>query len=207
MAYNLEPKAAAEVLTYRWAVPAPENDDPATVATVATGITVDSAEVEYGYLVLTVSGGTEGATGSVVATFTTDKGATLEETFYIPIVATAATGTTVRDVIGFALRKVYGIGEEAPADAVDDALERLSDMLLEWQATGADVGATFPLSPATVLYCKPSYQSAIKANLAVAVADLYGREITPQLAVAAVRGLQHIKNDQKPDVRTGASYY
>lgn len=207
MAYNLEPKAAAEVITYRWTVPVADGDNPATVATSASGLTVDSATLEGSELVLTVSAGTAGSTGRVVATFTTDKGDTLEETFYVPVIATAATGMTVRDAIAFALRKVFGLGEETPADAAEDALERLSDMLQLWREVGADVGAAFPLEVSSTIYCKPSCQGAIKANLAVEVADLYGREITPALAVAAVRGLQHVKSDRLPDVRTGAEYY
>lgn len=207
MAYNLWPKAAAEVVTRRWTVPVADGDGAATVSTSATGVTVDSATLEGDELVLILSAGTAGATGSVVATFTTNEGDTLEQTFYIPIVASAASGMTVRNVCEYALRKIYGKDETPDATAFADAMERLDDMLRHWTQTGADVGATFPLTEAGVIYCPPSYEAGIKANLAVAVADLYDLPISPQVAVAAVRGLQHIKNANLPDSRDGAVYF
>lgn len=207
MAQHIPAKAATEVVTYRWPVPLAANDTAASVAHSAAGVTVDSAELDGGEVVLTLSGGTAGATGSVALTVTTDLGDTLTETLYVPIVADAATGMTARNVCEFALRKVYGKDETPEASALTDALERLNDMLRGWAATGADVGATFPLEAGTVIYCKPEYQSAIKHNLIVQLTDLYDLPITPGIANNAARGLQLVKADNLPAVRTGAEYY
>lgn len=203
MAQNLWPKAAAEVVTRR----VPVADGVSSVSTSASGITVDSAAIEDGELVLTLSAGTAGTTGSVVATFTTDEGETLEQTYYIPIVATAATGMTVRDACEYALRKIYGKDETPDATAMADAVERLSDMLRQWAASGADVGATFPLTEATVIYCPPQFQSAIKYNLMVQVAELYDLPITPAIAVNAVRGLQLVKMANLSDTSAKVVYF
>ena len=203
MAQNLWPKAAADVAIRR----VPVADGVSSVSTSATGITVDSAAIEDGELVLTLSAGTAGTTGLIVATFTTDEGETLEQTYYIPIVATAATGMTVRDACYYALRKIYGKDETPDASAMSDAVERLSDMLRQWTATGADVGATFPLEESTVIYCPPQFQSAIKYNLMVQVAELYDLPITPAIAVNAVRGLQLIKTANLSDTREKVVYF
>ena len=207
MAQHIPAKAASEVVTYRWTVPLAADDTTAIVAHSAVGVTVDSAVIEGGEVVLVLSAGTAGATGSIALTVTTVLGNTLTETLYVPIVADAATGMTARDVCEFALRKVYGKDETPEASALEDALERLNDMLRGWAATGADVGATFPLLAGTVIYCKPEYQSAIKHNLIVQLADLYDLPITPGIANNAVRGLQLVKADNLPAVRTGAEYY
>lgn len=207
MAQHITAKGATEVVTYRWPVPLADGDSAASVAQTAAGVTVDSAVIEGGEVVLVLSGGTAGATGSVALTVTTDLGDTLTETLYVPIVADAATGMTARNVCEFALRKVYGKDETPEASALTDALERLNDMLRGWAVTGADVGATFPLEAATVIYCKPEYQGAIKHNLIVQLADLYDLPITPGIANNAVRGLQLVKADNLPAVRTGAEYY
>lgn len=203
MAQNLWPKAAADVAIRR----VPVADGVSSVTTIATGVTVNSAALEDDELVLTISGGAVGVTGSIVATFTTAEGETLEQTYYIPIVATAATGMTVRNACEYALRKIYGKDETPDATAMADAVERLSDMLHQWAATGADVGATFPLTEATVIYCPPQFQSAIKYNLMVQVGELYDLPITPAIAVNAVRGLQLVKTANLTNARYKVAYF
>jgi len=207
MAQHIPAKAATEVVTYRWTVPLAADDTAASVAHSAAGVTVDSAELDGGEVALTLSGGMAGATGSVALTITTDLGDTLTETLYVPIVADAATGMTARDVCEFALRKVYGKDETPEASALADAMERLNDMLRSWAATGADVGATFPLEAGTVIYCKPEFEAAIKNNLIVQIADLYDLPIGQIVQINAVRGLQLVKSANLPDQRTGAAYY
>lgn len=207
MAEYLAPKGAAEVVTRRWLVPVADGDSASAIATSASGITVDSATLEGDEAVLVLSGGTAGATGAVTATITTSEGETLVEVLYVPVVAPTATGPTARDIVDFALRKVAGLGETADADQLADGLERLNDMLRLWADTGADVGATFPLEAGTVLYVRDAWQSAIKNNLILQLADIYGAEISPVVAENARRGLQAIKSANLPADRAGAEYY
>ena len=201
MAQHLEAKGATETVERRYTLA-----DVASVSLSNTGITA-TATVEGDEVVFDLSGGTAGDTGSIVATFTMHSGETLVDTFYVPIVSPDATGMTARDACEFALRKVYGKDETPEASAMSDAIERLNDMLREWAVTGADVGATFPLTESTVIYCKPEYQSAIKHNLALCVAEFYDLPITPYVAEKARRGLQLVKSDNLPDDRPGASYH
>lgn len=201
MAYALAPKAPTSVVERRWTAP-----DAVSVATTATGVTVDSATVDGNEIVFVLSGGTAGTTGRITATVTTNAGA-IVETLSIGINTSAAAGETARDVCLFALRKIYGNGQEPSADALSDALERLNDMLAEWDITGAVTGAPYPLLEATVLYVPNAFLSGIKHNLAVKVADLYGRQLDAVVATQAMRGLQIIKSANIPDNREAAAYY
>lgn len=201
MAQHLEAKGATETVERRHTLA-----DVASVSLSNTGITA-TATVEGDEVVFDLSGGTAGTTGVIAATFTMHSGETLVDTFYVPIVAPGATGMTARDVCEFALRKVYGKDETPEASALEDALERLNDMLRGWAATGADVGATFPLLAGTVIYCKPEFQGAIKNNLIVQLADLYDLPVGAIVGNNAARGLQLVKAANLPDTRTGAEYY
>lgn len=207
MAQHFEAKGAAEVVTRRFAVPVAKGDAVSGLSHTASGVTVDSAENEADELVFVLSGGTAGATGAITATVTTDQGETLVFQFYIPVVAPDATGMTVRDVCEFALRKVWGKDESPDGTSISDAVERLSDMLLAWRASGADVGATYPLTDATVINCKPEFQAAIKNNLILQIADLYDVQIGALVVENARRGLQLIKNANLPADRAGPEYY
>lgn len=206
MAVSLEAKGAGETVTRRWPVPVADGDHPATVSISASGVTA-SATLEGDEVVLELSAGTAGTTASIALTVTTDLGDTLVEKLYLPIVAPDATGMNVRAVCEFALRKVYGKDETPEASAMADAVERLEDMLRTWARSGADVGATFPLSEATVIYTAPSYQAAIKHNLIVQIADLYDLPVSPTVAANAVRGLQHIKALNLSEGRAAAVFY
>lgn len=207
MAQHLAPKSADETVTRRFAVPVAREDGLSAVSATGTGVTVASATIEGDEVVFSLSGGTEGQTGAIAVTVVTDLGETLAEQFYIPIIAPEANGTTARDFCEFALRKVYGKDETPEASALADALERLNDMLRSWAATGADVGATFPLTADTAIYCKPEFEAAIKHNLIVQIADLYDLPIGQIVQINAVRGLQLVKSANLPDLRAGAAYY
>lgn len=207
MALSFTAKPDGAVYQYTWNVPVIEGDSVASVTLSASGCTIDAYELGGNSVLIFVSGGTAGTTASIDLGAVTTDGETLTDTAYIPIIADTATGMTVRDAVDFALRKVFGLGNEAPADATDDAVERLSDMLMLWKDTGSDVGATFPLTAATVIYCKPSYQVAIKNNLAVQVADYYNLPLTAAVAMNAMRGLQAVRIDNLPTDRPGADYY
>lgn len=187
-----------ETVERRWTCPIEDGDGAASVVVSGTNVTV-TAELDGNDVVLTLSGGTEGATAYIDVTVTTDQEFILADRLYVPVLAKAGASVTVQSIIEFALRKIVGIGETPDADQASDALERLGDMLEEWRITGADIGAPRPLTLSTVLYSPHSHISAIKNNLIVRLADIYnGGEVTPGVAVAAVRGLQLIKTANQP---------
>ena len=202
MADYLASKVTTEVVRREWTVPVDADDAPASVSLSASGVTVDANEFIGNDLVLTLSGGTAAATGSIVATITTDQGRVLVETLYIPIVQSAAQiANTARDYVGFALRKITGNGEDPSASELSDALERLNAMVAEWRAGGADIGAAFPLVAGTVIYCPDWAVSALRYNLLIECAPLYGAEPSAIDYDRARRGLQLIKHKNLPDAR------
>jgi hypothetical protein len=200
-------KAPGDVYRYTWTPALTEGDGVASFTASAAGAVIDSDTFDGAGVYLFVSGGTAGTTARFELTATTLQGEVLVDTAYLPIVASDANGTTARDFCEFALRKVYGKDETPEASALADALERLNDMLRGWAATGADVGATFPLAADTVVYCKPEFEAAIKNNLIVQIADLYDLPIGQIVQINAVRGLQLVKSANLPDLRAGAAYY
>jgi hypothetical protein len=200
MADFLVAKVATEVVTRRW--PVPGDDVAASVATSASGVTVDSATLDDAEVVLTLSAGTAGQTATVTVTVTTEQGQTLIETLYIPIVAsTAQIADTARDYINFALRKIVGLGVEPSADELADALERVNAIVARWRKGGADIGAAFPIEASTVIYCPDWAVSALRYNLLVECASLYGAEPSPFEYEQARRGLQTIKQNNVPAVK------
>lgn len=197
MADVIAAKGPTETVERRWAVPVTSGDHAASVSLVASGVTA-SATLDVNEVVFTLSGGTTGATASIVVTVGTDLGNTIVETLYVPVVASGGSAITVNDIVSFALRKVTGIGEAPNAEQAAEALEKLTDMLEEWRVTGADVGAPRPLETSTVIYSPHAYISAIKNNLIVRLSDIYGPElVTPSVASAAVRGVQLIKSSKR----------
>lgn len=206
MADYLAPKTASEVVKRVWSIPVDGDDGATSVSLSATGITVDNGSgngaLEGNDLILTLSGGTAAATANIVATITTDESRTLIETLYIPIIDSAAqVADTARSYIGFALRKVAGIGEVVTAEELTDALEQLEAMLAEWRAGGAEIGATSPLTADTVIYCPDWAVNAIRYNLRVNCAGLYDLQLTPMDVERARRGLQLIKHTNLPNKR------
>jgi hypothetical protein len=194
MAEYLPTKAPTEVVQRRWTVPVDPDDSPASASLSASGVTIDADSFEGDELVLTLSGGTDAATGSIVATITTDQDRVLVETLYIPIAVSTSAGQTVRDVVGFA--------EEA-----EDARERLEDMLRTWRETGADIAAPDTLTLETVLYCPNSVLSAVKNNLILQVADLYEIAPGPMVVENARRGLQLVKTRNLAGKTASAAVY
>lgn len=207
MADVLKAKMASEVVRREWDVPVDADDAPSSVSVTATGVTVDSSAFEGNTLVLTLSAGTAANTASIVVTVTTDKSRTLVETLYLPIIASAAQiADTARSYCDFALRKIVGIGETAEADELDDALERLSAMIAEWRDGGADIGATFPLTANTVIYCPDWAAGAIRYNLLMDVASLYDVQVSGMDMRRAKQGLQLVKHKLLPDDREVSFY-
>lgn len=199
MAHFLASKTAAEAVERRFTVPVDSDDAPLSVVATGTGVTVDSSEFEGNELVLALSGGTAAATASIALAITTDQGRTIVETLYIPIVDSAAQiAATARDYVGFALRKVVGLGESAEAEELADALERLEALIARWREGGADIGAPFPLTASSVIFCPDWAVSALRYNLLIECAPLYGLEPTAMEYENARRGLQLVKHKNLP---------
>jgi len=180
MAQTWDAKAAADIVLRTWAVPVPDGDSVASIATSATGVTVDLAEkTAYNLAAVTLSAGAAGVTGSVLVTVITTEGLSLSETFYIPIrVSTAALVPTLRDICDFALRKIVGNGEDADAAELDDAVERFNDMVALWSLKGVDIGLSAPLAASDTVTLPDGYIAALKFNLRVACHDHYDAPIT-----------------------------
>lgn len=208
MAQSWPPKAPTEIVQRRWTVPVDPDDGLSSFARVASGVTIDAYSIEGDDAVLTLSAGVNGVTASVLLTATTSRGRVLVETFYLPVqVSTVAFGYTVRDVCGFALRKITGNGVAADSTELDDAIERLSDMLAFWKGQGADVGASLPLAASDVLDVSDAFASAIKANLIIELADLYEFSPSPRVVSNAQRGFQLIKSTRLSKEPREAVYY
>lgn len=207
MAAFLASKVAAEIVQRRYVVPVDKDDNAASVSISASGVTVFSSEFEGNTLLLNISGGTAGQTATIVATVTTDEGRVLVETLYLPIIESAAQiADSARAYVNFALRRIVGIGETPSADELSDAMERLSALIAEWRGTGADIGAPFPLTADTVIYCPDYAVSALRYNLLVECAGLYGQPVSQMEMMKALRGAQLVKNMNQPDDRA-ATYY
>ena len=209
MALTLSAKPVGADQRYSWPVPVVTGDSLASaVPTVTDGSAVIEAyDTVDNSLVMFISGGAAGETTIISVVATTNDGETLSETLYLPVVSPNSSAATVEDIVSFALRKIYGIGETPPADAAEHAVECLSDMLEMWRVTGADIGAPRPLETSTILYAPESYLSAIKNNLIVQASEVFDREVTPTVAMNAARGLQHIKSLNLPDLREPADYF
>lgn len=207
MAHFLAAKAPAEVVQRRWTVPVDSDDGALSVSTSASGVTVDEDSLEGDELVLTLSAGVAAATGEIVATVTTSRGRILEETLYIPIVASEAQiAGTARDYCYFALRKITGLGEDPDATELEDALERLSALVALWRAGGADIAAPFPLTANSVIYCPDWAVSALRYNLLVDCYSNYTAQPSPMDVMNARRGLAMVKHRNLPDARAAVYY-
>lgn len=203
MAITWAGKAPTEIVERRWTVPGIQSVATSGVA----GVTVDSAELDGDDALITLSAGAGGTIGTVTLTVTTGD-ETLVETFYIPVMAsTLAFDDTAQDIVSFALRKVKGVRGTASATEAADALERLNMMLASWARQGADVGAMLPLALASRVYCEDAFLDAIKANLVLKLADLYGFVPAPTTVAEARYGLSLVKNAKLPDDRAESAYF
>lgn len=207
MAAFLAAKVGSELVQRAYVVPLDQDDNLASVDTSASGVTVVSTEIEDGTVLLNLSGGTNGQTATIALTATTDKGRALVQTLYLPIIAsTAQIADSAASYCNFALRKIVGIGNTPDADELADALERLNAMVASWRAQGADIGAAFPIEANTVIYCPDYAVEALRFNLMLDVASLYGQPVSQMDALKAARGLQLVKNMNVPDERQ-ATYF
>jgi len=205
MALSLASKAPTDVVRYSWTPPVIGGDtvSSATLTVSSGGIVIDSYGVEEDSVFFFASGGAVGGTAVIAASAVTNDGETLTETIYLPIIAsTTQIAHTAREYATFALRRVIGNGETPSADEMTDAIERLNAMVAEWRVRGADIGAAFPIVADTVIYCPDYAVSALRYNLLMDVASLYGEQVTQQEAVMARNGLALIQHRNLPDIRT-----
>lgn len=203
MATYFAAKTPAEVVERVWSL----DDSPQSVSTSADGITVDSATVEDDGITFVLSGGTAAATATVEATATYADGLTRSETFYVPVIESAAQiADTARDYINFALRKVVGIGDDASPEEFDDALERLNGLVAAWRAGGADIGASFPITAGSVIYCPDYAAQALRYNLLLDCYSLTDAKPTAMDVERARRGLQLVKHRNLPADRSTDFY-
>jgi hypothetical protein len=207
MSFFLEAKTATDSKTYSFAPQLPVGDNIRAVSVTASGATVVRFEEVDDAVVFAISGGTAGETAVVNVSVTTEGDDALGYTLYLPIIAsTAQIAHTAREYVGFALRRFIGNGEEATSDEMVDGLERLSALVAEWRATGADIGAAFPIETDTVIYCPDWAVSALRYNLLVDCANLYEATVTQSEYMMAMRGKALVKNMNVPDERV-AEYF
>lgn len=179
MAQEWEPKAPSEIVERRWTVPLDDYDTISSIATSATGVTVDSTDHALSDAIVALSSGTADTTATVAVTVTSREGRVYTETFLLAIRDTARQfTTTARDIVNFALRKIVGNGNSADSSEADDALERLNDMIASWRLTGCDIGLTVPLALGDTVAVPDEFIAALKFNLRVSCHDHYDAPIT-----------------------------
>lgn len=206
MAQTWPAKAPTEIVERRWTVPVDDDDGLSSFARVASGVTIDAYSAQGNDAVLTLSAGVDNVTATLTLTATTSRGRILVETFYLPIFASPNEfAYTVRDICAFALRKIAGNGNDAEATELEDARERLSDMLASWKGQGADIGAKLPCAANDVLYISDAFASAVKSNLILEIADLYDYTPSGRVVMNATRGLQLVKSTMLSKDRPGDS--
>ena len=177
MAEQWAAKAPGAVYRYTWAPPLADGDGlaTATLAVSSGDAVINSQSVVDDELAAFISGGTAGTVTVFTATGTSDDGEGFSETIYLAIRSSANAFTyTAQDICSFALRKIIGNGETAQSAELDDALERLNDMLAVWQIDGLDIGIAGKLVTATVLKVPDPYIQAVKYNLRVLCHEHYG---------------------------------
>ena len=207
MAQFLKAKAPADAIAYTWAPNIADGDSLATFTLSATGATIDTEAAIADKVEFYVSGGTAGQTATITASAVTAAGAELSDTLYLPIIASASqVADTARDYVYFALRPVTGNAESPDAEELSDGLDRLNHLIAEMRAGGADIGAPYPLTAESVIYCPDWAVSALRYNLRIQVMPDYGAQPTVMDFERARRGMQLVKHKNLPDVRT-AEYF
>lgn len=201
-------KSPTAIVERTWAVPTADNDSLATFTASPTGVIIDAEESNGDIITLTLSGGSQATTPTVEFTATTTNGLVITKTFYQPIRIDGFRNTpTARAVCEYALRKVVGNGADADAVELDDALERLENMLSDWAGEGADLEVVLPVVANNTLSIPEWSVGAVKDCLTARVHDFYEIPQTPDVAMSARRGLQRVKSRLLPDEREGVEFY
>ena len=208
MAIFAPSKTAAEVVEVTFSPPLNDGDAILSFTATATGCTKDSSEDDGKTITLVISAGTAAATGSIAFSVITEGGETLAETMYIPIVNSAAQiAATARDYVEFALRRATGLGEDPTSHEADEALAILNGMVAEWRQFGADIGAPYPLTLTSVIYCPDYAVNALRYNLMMNCTSFLSFDPGPYAAERAKRGLQLVRQTNLPDERASVLYY
>lgn len=195
MAQTWLKKAPSEVVERRWTVPLADGDAISSVSTSATGVTVDGDDYQLDEAIVTLSAGSAGVKATVTVTVSTVDGNTHVETFFIAIRAsTAAFGTTVRDVVSFALRKILGVGVSAESEELDDGVELFNGMIALWRINGMDIGVAKELAASDTIDVPDEFILPIKYSLRKLCHSTYEAPLTAVDATMADQGERLIAN-------------
>jgi hypothetical protein len=195
MAQHWAAKAPTEIVERRWAVPLAQGDSISTVSALGTGVTATSDGNQLDDAVVVLSAGSAGTEASVVVTVTTRNGNTHVETFLVAIRAQAAAfGNTVRDIAGFALRKITGVGETPEAAELADAVELLNGMLATWRIDGLDIGVAGVLTANDTLDVPDEFVMPVKYSLRRLCHSTYNEPLAPIDEFMASEGQRLIAN-------------
>jgi hypothetical protein len=195
MAQTWPAKAPTEIVERRWTVPLAEGDSISGVTTSATGVTVTSDDHQLDEAIVILSAGTAGTEASVTVTVTTSDGNTHVDTFFIAIRATtAAFGTTVRDAVTFALRKIAGNGNAPTADELADGVELFNGMIATWRINGMDIGVAGTLAASDTIDVPDEFLLPIKFSLRKLCHSTYEAPLTAVDAMMADQGERLIAN-------------
>lgn len=184
-------KAAADTVTREWTPLNGLSVSSATFTVSSGGVTISSTEYLGDVVSVTVTGGTNGTPAVIAASATMGDGQVITDTIYLPIYAsTQKLANTVRDVCNFALRIVTGIAEVADADQLSDAQERFDDLVAtHFQG----LGISLPSSASDALKVPDYAVNALKQNLILALAPMYGFTPAPITIRLASSGLSQVK--------------
>jgi len=94
------------------------------------------------------------------------------------------------------LLKLVQTGAEQPIEQVDaqDVLEAMNDMMAEWEGVGISLGYTEVSSLGDEVTVPDSTKRAIKSNLAVYVADQFGKQVDASTILSARETWNNIVN-------------
>ncbi len=103
--------------------------------------------------------------------------------------------TTANDIIADAATELGIIGEGNPLSADDAAqsLRRLNDMLNAWAEDGVDLGY-FALALADTVDVPDSHLRAIRANLAIDMASMFGTRASAETVAIAAGSWRALKS-------------
>jgi hypothetical protein len=195
MAQTWPAKAPTEIVERRWTVPLAEGDSISGVTTSATGVTVTSDDHQLDEVIVILSAGTAGTEASVTVTVTTSDGNTHVDTFFIAIRATtAAFGTTVRDAVTFALRKIAGNGNAPSADELADGVELFNGMIATWRINGMDIGVAGTLAASDTIDVPDEFILPVKFALRRLCHSTYEAPLTAIDETMATEGERLIAN-------------
>ena len=95
-----------------------------------------------------------------------------------------------------ALLKILKVGSEQPIQAADaqDTLEALNDMMSEWEGVGISLGFTLLSDLGDEVTIPASTNRAVKTNLAVYIADQFGKAVEASTVAMARTSYNNLVN-------------